>query len=66
MSYDTGFSVYEVDETASATDMMGASSQMNQMSSWRTSPARSLVLLWFAVLAAYWFLGYFFKGQRRK
>jgi hypothetical protein len=62
---DSEFSVYQVDETAQATDMMGASSHMNQISSWRTSPARSLVILWFFVLAVYWFLGYFFKGARK-
>lgn len=62
---DAGFGVYTVDETASATDMMGASTATNQMSMWRQSPAKALVVLWFFVLAVYWTLGYVFKGQRK-
>lgn len=62
--FGSGFGVTEVDETASVTDMMGASSASNIGNSLRVSPARSLVILWFVVLAAYWFLGYVFKGAR--
>lgn len=61
---ETEFMVHDVDETAQVTDMMGDASQRNISNGLRTSPSRSLVILWFAVLAAYWFLGYFFKGSR--
>jgi hypothetical protein len=62
--FGDSFSVTEVDETASVTEMMGASSASNIGRSLRISPARSLVVLWFVVLAAYWFLGYVFKSAR--
>jgi hypothetical protein len=62
--FDDMFTVHEVDETAQVTDMMGGASQQNISNGLRTSPARSLVILWFIVLAVYWFLGYFFKGAR--
>jgi hypothetical protein len=59
------FNVYPVDEQAQMTEMMGASTQINQAASIRNSPSRSLVALWVAVLAFYWFLGWFFKGARK-
>lgn len=57
-----------VDDTASHTEMMGPSSVINQvngMPGWSNSPTKSLVLLWFFVLGLYWFVGWFFKGQRK-
>jgi hypothetical protein len=62
--FDNAFGVTEVDETAAVTDMMGSSSATNIGRSLRISPARSLVVLWFVILAAYWFLGYMFKSAR--
>jgi hypothetical protein len=62
--FDQTFAVHEVDETAQVTDMMGDASQKNIANGLRPSPSRSLVYLWFFVLAVYWFLGYFFKGSR--
>lgn len=57
-----------VDETAQMSDMQGPSSGVNQLAG-RTpfmgTPTKSLVALWFAALAAYWFLGWFFRGQRK-
>ncbi len=59
------FGVYTVDDTAGMdTGMMGVSTATNQSSSQRIAPSRSLVMLWFACLIAYWLLGYIFKGQR--
>lgn len=57
-----------VDETAAHTDMMGSSSVINQVNGqpgWKNSPTKGLVMLWFAVLGAYWFVGWFFRGQRK-
>jgi hypothetical protein len=59
------FGAYTVDESSGPEEMMGASSVRNQMTAFRQSPSRSLVVLWFVVLATYWFLGYFFKGARK-
>jgi hypothetical protein len=56
-----------VDENAQYTDMQGPSSGLNELAgraSWASSPTKSLVALWFAILGAYWFVGWFFKGQR--
>jgi hypothetical protein len=59
------FGAYPVDDTGGMdTGMMGVSTATNQMSGARIAPSRSLVVLWFAALALYWFLGYLFKGQR--
>jgi hypothetical protein len=61
------FGADTVDETADVTDMSGAATVANQAagrSLFGGSPARSMVALWFFVLAVYWALGYFFKGQR--
>jgi hypothetical protein len=57
-----------VNEGAMHTDMMGASSAVNQAQgapSWTSSPTKGLVFLWFVVLGAYWFIGWFFRGQRK-
>jgi hypothetical protein len=57
-----------VDETASHTGMMGGASAMNQTAGSRvsilSSPTKSLLVLWFVVLAVYWFVGWFFKSAR--
>jgi hypothetical protein len=56
-----------VDETADMTDMQGPSSTINQLAgkaTWASSPTKSLLVIWFGVLALYWFLGWFFRGQR--
>jgi hypothetical protein len=57
-----------VDEVADMTDMQGPSSMVNQLAgrmSWRSSPTRCLVALWFAALAAYWLTGVLFRGNRK-
>jgi hypothetical protein len=57
-----------VDETSAHTDMMGSSSVINQVNGqpgWKNSPTRSLVVMWFVVLGVYWFVGWFFRGQRK-
>lgn len=62
---DDIFGAYAVDDTGGVdTGMMGVSTASNQQSGTRFAPSRSLVMLWFACLFAYWMLGYFFKGQR--
>ncbi len=62
---DNAFGAYTVDDTGGLdTGMMGVSTATNQNSGQRIAPSRSLVFLWFACLAAYWLLGYLFKGQR--
>lgn len=55
-----------VEEQASDTGMTGPASFANRagLNLFGGSPTRSLVALWFAALAAYWFLGWFFKGNR--
>lgn len=61
------FDADTVDESAQVTEMAGNQTVLNQVqgqSGWSQSPTKCLVMLWFAVLAAYWFIGYFFKGQR--
>lgn len=68
MPYEMGdFSADTVDETAAVTEMSGNGTLLNQAmgkEGWGTSPTKCLVMLWFAVLAAYWAVGYFFKAQR--
>lgn len=54
-----------VEEQASDTGMSGFASIANRGGGlFGGSPTQSLVMLWFTVLAAYWALGYFFKGHR--
>lgn len=56
-----------VDETASYTEMQGPSSAVNQLAgkpTWLSSPTKSLIALWILAVAAYWFVGWFFRGQR--
>lgn len=65
--FDPYMPVDDVDETASVTEMQGPSSSINQLAGRRSlasSPTKSLVALWFVVLAVYWFIGWFFRGQR--
>jgi hypothetical protein len=67
MTYSAYMPVDQVDETADYTDMQGPSSTLNQLAGkvpWSQNPTMSLVVLWFVVLAAYWFVGWFFRGQR--
>lgn len=67
MTYSPYMPVDTVDETADYTEMQGPSSMINQMggkASWANSPTKCLVGLWFLVLALYWFVGWFFRGQR--
>jgi hypothetical protein len=67
VTYSPYFAAETVDERASSDDMMGDSSILNQVSGGNVfggSPARSMVMLWFATLAAYWAVGAFFHGQR--
>jgi hypothetical protein len=57
----------QVDETAGNTEMQGPSSGLNQLAgkaTWLNDPTKCLVGLWFVVLAVYWAVGYFFRGQR--
>lgn len=68
MTYAAYQPVDTVDETAGFTDMQGQASAMNMMAgrgTWSQSPTKALVVLWFVVLALYWFLGWFFRGQRK-
>lgn len=63
----SGSPVDTVDETADYTDMQGPSSSVNQLAGrmgFAQTPTGSLVLLWLVALAAYWGIGYFFRGQR--
>jgi hypothetical protein len=56
-----------VDEAATATEMQGPSSSINQYAGRATffsSPTKTLVTLWFVALGAYWFMGWFFRGTR--
>lgn len=65
--FDPYMPVDTVDETASYTDMQGPSSRLNQMagrSTWASSPTKSLILMWVAAMGLYWFIGWFFRGQR--
>ncbi len=62
-----GFIVDTVDDAYDTQDMQGPSSTVNQVAgktSWSSSPTKSLVMLWFVVLAIYWLLGYLFRGSR--
>jgi hypothetical protein len=55
--------VQTVDEVADYTDMQGQASMLNTpaKASWRESPTKSLVALWFFVVLLYWLLGFFFR-----
>jgi len=57
--------VQTVDEQASYTDMQGQSSEMNfanaATGSWKNSPTKSLVALWFFIVLLYMLVGYFFR-----
>jgi hypothetical protein len=67
MTYAAYLPMDSVDESASYTDMQGPSSMVNQVAGsprWSSSPTYSLIALWVVVLAIYWALGYFFRGQR--
>lgn len=61
-----GFGARTVDESMTGAEMQGPSSTVNQRvgNTWTGSATKSLVVLWFAVLALYWFLGWLFKGRR--
>lgn len=62
----SGFGADTVDETANMTDMQGDASAANQAGGrFGAGPSQSLVALWFATLAAYAAIGWFFKGQRQ-
>jgi hypothetical protein len=64
---DTDFSADTVEESMTTTSMAGNGTLLNQATGregWGTSPTKCLVVLWFAVLAAYWAIGFFFKSQR--
>ena len=61
----SGFGADTVDETANMTDMQGDATTANQSSGGSGGPSRSLVILWFAALGAYAFIGWFFRGQRQ-
>lgn len=70
MDSSMGFQAYgisdESDSLSMGAEMQGPSSSVNQMvgkGSWTSSPTRSLVLLWFAVLFVYWMLGWLFRGK---
>lgn len=57
-----------VEEQASDTGMSGYASLSNRMGTgglFTGSPTMSLVWLWLLALGAYWFLGWFFKGERK-
>ena len=60
------FTTYTVDESMTAEEMQGPSSTVNQRvgNVMAGSATKSLVVLWFAVLALYWFLGWLFRGRR--
>jgi hypothetical protein len=54
-----------VEEQASDTGMAGYASIGNAGGiSPFSSPSRALVALWFLSLAAYWFVGWYFRGSR--
>lgn len=56
-----------VEEQASDTGMSGMASLTNRAgfgNLFGGSPTRSLVALWFLALGAYWFIGWYFKGNR--
>lgn len=57
-----------VNETADVTDMSGDATVANQSRGFQItggSPSRSLIVLWFAALGLYAFIGWFFRGQRQ-
>lgn len=67
MTFSPYMPVDTVDETADYTDMQGPSSSVNQLggkASMMNSPTKSLIGLWLLALLAYWFCGWFFRGQR--
>lgn len=65
MSMFDDFSATAVDESMNMGDHTGSASAMNQaQSAGAITPTRSLAMLWFVVLAAYWACGWLFKGQR--
>lgn len=67
MTFSPYMPVDTVDDTADMTEMQGPSSGINQLAgraSWASSPTKCLIGLWVLVLALYWGLGWFFKGQR--
>lgn len=62
-----GFSTNTIDEsmqTPGAEVAGGPVASNNVRSIWTQSASKSLVYLWFAVLALYWALGYLFRGKR--
>lgn len=67
MNFDSYMPTETVDETAAVTEMSGNATLLNQAAGtpgWGTSPTKSLIIMWFVVLGAYWAIGFFFKGQR--
>lgn len=61
------FGAYEVDESMTGAEMQGPSSTVNQVAGrtpWNASAAKSLAVLWFALLGVYFILGYLFRGKR--
>jgi len=58
--------VETVDETAMYTDMQGQASLLNVQAgkeTWRQSPAKSLMVLWFTTLVVYWLIAYVFRSR---
>lgn len=68
MTYTDYFPADQVDESADVTQMSGNATTDNQAAGAKGrifgSPTLSLVALWFVVLATYWAVGTFFRGQR--
>lgn len=67
MTYSPYMPVDQVDETASYTEMQGPSSSVNELAGRagiNANPTKALVALWFVALAAYFAIGWLFRGQR--
>lgn len=68
--FGSDYGSYEtVDEVADYTDMVGAATEQNlsaaKKNEWLNSPAKSLVVLWFIVLALYVLTGLVFRSHLR-
>jgi hypothetical protein len=62
--FSFGDSVYTVDETATATEMQGPSSTVNEVAGkqgMKSSPTKSLIVLWVIALGLYWLFGAMFR-----
>lgn len=62
--YTFGDAVYTVDETATHQEMQGPSSTVNEVAGkagMKSSPTKSLIVLWVVALLTYWLMGALFR-----